>query len=244
MTMTAAADIHAWALFVGPQHCVPNSLLRALRSELAWLAAKHVASLCDLCRLTDHPVALVAIDQRMAVNAEDMARDLLRRYPEAMFAIMDHDLADTGQVSRLARSSRLFHSVLPMNLRLDLWLSVVGLLVNGGQYYPPSMLGTPVAGLPGASGPRSASPRNAEQAIFTVIDTKLAGLTRREFQILAIMAGGLQNKAIAARLALSEHTVKVHVHHIINKLGANNRTEAALVYRQSERAFRSENQAV
>jgi DNA-binding NarL/FixJ family response regulator len=51
-------------------------------------------------------------------------------------------------------------------------------------------------------------------------------LTRREIEVLDLMAEGLPNKAIAARLAISDQTVKFHVSSICGKLGAANRTEA------------------
>lgn len=51
-------------------------------------------------------------------------------------------------------------------------------------------------------------------------------LTRREREVLQMLAGGLGNKTIAARLAISEHTVKFHVASIFGKLGAVSRTEA------------------
>ena len=51
-------------------------------------------------------------------------------------------------------------------------------------------------------------------------------LTRREREVLQMLAAGLGNKAIAARLAISEHTVKFHVASILGKLGAGSRTEA------------------
>ena len=47
-------------------------------------------------------------------------------------------------------------------------------------------------------------------------------------QVLSCVAEGKQNKLIANRLGLSEHTVKLHIHHVIAKLGVNNRTEAAV----------------
>ena len=53
-------------------------------------------------------------------------------------------------------------------------------------------------------------------------------LTTREAQVLSCVAEGKQNKLIANRLGLSEHTVKLHIHHVIAKLGVNNRTEAAV----------------
>jgi len=44
--------------------------------------------------------------------------------------------------------------------------------------------------------------------------------------VLQVLAEGLSNKAIAARLQISEHTVKFHVSSIFAKLGAENRTDA------------------
>lgn len=51
-------------------------------------------------------------------------------------------------------------------------------------------------------------------------------LTARELEVLDLIAEGLPNKAIAARLSISEHTVKFHVSSICGKLGAENRTDA------------------
>jgi DNA-binding NarL/FixJ family response regulator len=51
-------------------------------------------------------------------------------------------------------------------------------------------------------------------------------LTARESEVLALLADGAANKEIAARLRISEHTVKFHVSSILNKLGATTRTEA------------------
>lgn len=52
------------------------------------------------------------------------------------------------------------------------------------------------------------------------------GLTPRELQILALIAGGGSNKWIAQELAISEDTVKGHVSNILAKLNANDRTHA------------------
>jgi DNA-binding NarL/FixJ family response regulator len=54
-------------------------------------------------------------------------------------------------------------------------------------------------------------------------------LTARERDVLALLAEGLPNKAIAARLGISDQTVKFHVAAICGKLGAANRTEAVRV---------------
>lgn len=51
-------------------------------------------------------------------------------------------------------------------------------------------------------------------------------LTSREREILELIAEGANNRRIAARLAISRHTVKFHVASILTKLGAGSRTEA------------------
>jgi DNA-binding NarL/FixJ family response regulator len=57
---------------------------------------------------------------------------------------------------------------------------------------------------------------------------KAFGLTRRELQVLREVVAGYTNKEIAARIQISENTVKAHLTHIFDKLGASNRVELAL----------------
>jgi DNA-binding NarL/FixJ family response regulator len=54
----------------------------------------------------------------------------------------------------------------------------------------------------------------------------LEPLTPREAQVLALLADGLSNRAIAASLGLGDETVKFHLTAIFGKLGASNRTDA------------------
>jgi DNA-binding NarL/FixJ family response regulator len=55
------------------------------------------------------------------------------------------------------------------------------------------------------------------------------GLTDREVEVLSQIAGGNRNRDIAERLFISEETVKVHIKHIMEKLGANDRTQAVAI---------------
>jgi DNA-binding CsgD family transcriptional regulator/ArsR family metal-binding transcriptional regulator len=53
-------------------------------------------------------------------------------------------------------------------------------------------------------------------------------LTKREIQVLRLVARGATNKQISNDLNISEHTVKSHILHIFNKLGVNDRTQASV----------------
>lgn len=54
-------------------------------------------------------------------------------------------------------------------------------------------------------------------------------LTDREQQVLVLMAEGLANKEISARMAIAENTVKFHISSVLGKLGASSRTEAVSI---------------
>ena len=53
-------------------------------------------------------------------------------------------------------------------------------------------------------------------------------LTQREGQLVSLLSQGLKNKEIATTLMISEGTVKVHLKAILKKIGAQNRTQAAI----------------
>jgi two-component system nitrate/nitrite response regulator NarL len=59
-------------------------------------------------------------------------------------------------------------------------------------------------------------------------ESEVESLTPREMEALEMLAEGLSNKQIAARLHISEHTAKFHVNSILGKLGAGTRTEAVM----------------
>jgi len=77
-----------------------------------------------------------------------------------------------------------------------------------------------------ASPPRQTSRGEFHDRLDVTDRVKEEPLTPREIQVLELLAEGLPNKAIAARLDISDQTVKFHVSSICGKLGAANRTDA------------------
>jgi len=67
------------------------------------------------------------------------------------------------------------------------------------------------------------SPQDAELA------ARLAQLTPQQFRVLMLLAEGLLNKQIAARLGLADNTVKIHVTAVLSKLQCHTRTQAAVL---------------
>ncbi|HVK53850.1 MAG TPA: response regulator transcription factor, partial [Burkholderiales bacterium] len=82
-------------------------------------------------------------------------------------------------------------------------------VLAGGTYVPSEFLGA-----------KNAKPRRPNTP-----DDNDAGLTPREKEILSLLALGLTNKSIATQLDLSENTVRIHVTHILKKMGVDNRAQ-------------------
>jgi DNA-binding NarL/FixJ family response regulator len=76
------------------------------------------------------------------------------------------------------------------------------------------------------AGKRALSPEASYQLAEHATDDVL---TPAEIRILRLIAEGNANKGIAAQLSVSEETIKGHVRNILSKLGANDRTHAAMI---------------
>ncbi len=102
---------------------------------------------------------------------------------------------------------------IPKSSSLEVMLEAVRLVLAGGTYIPRQALAAPRGGHEKAVGQRQS----------------LQDLTRRQREILALMAQGKPNKIIAVELNISEATVKSHVTEILRILGVTNRTQAVIV---------------
>lgn len=204
-------------LFVASLEAVPETLALALQSEFPWIVVEHVETIKAAFRPFTRPVALILLESLMLGEAEAAAAELARHHPHAHTAIIEADGQRPFSAMADVLRSKLVRSVLPMNLKLDVWLSVVRLMLRGGEYLPAGMM--------------YRNGRDMPDELAREVRKVTTELTHRELQVLELVSRGLQNKSIAAQLDLSEHTVKIHLHNIISKLRAHNRTEAAAWFR-------------
>ncbi|RMG87967.1 MAG: DNA-binding response regulator [Chloroflexi bacterium] len=104
----------------------------------------------------------------------------------------------------------------------------IGLLLRSNEA-PPILyaLSTVVAGL-SVIDPSLMTALTPQLSPAALADEIVEPLTPREQEVLALIAEGLPNKAIALRLGISDHTVKFHINAILSKLNAQSRTEAVV----------------
>lgn len=213
-----------------PRTCILNVLRREL-DELEILDMATVQSLdCTSARdvrlvmlsIADKPIGDRSVQDDLAFVAECC--------PNAAVAVLsNHDDEPTVQAA-MQRGVRGFLST---SLPIEIAIAGLRLVLVGGVYRP-----LPVAGMnnripdfepPDARGLAPAYLVN--EGTRVAIDRSVTDLTPREQQVLAELELGLPNKLIAAKLNLSESTVKMHIQHIMRKCAAHNRTEAVLRWR-------------
>lgn len=214
---------------------VPDCLLFAIEHEFDAVEVIACPDVASACRPFDHPVALLLADSAALRNAGEVVPNFTRLHPLATIAAMVDDERDAARFYAGSPVASELRGILPMNLKLDLWLSIVALMLRGGEYFPAAMLrdGERMKeehsdirwALSGAHVRSSALPRPRAGE-----GADLGILTGRELEVLRHVARGTQNKLIAVELGLSENTVKIHIHNVIRKLGTRNRTEAAAVF--------------
>ena len=160
---------------------------------------------------------------------EDQFAALGSFFPYAPVALLS--ARDDEASAAMRRGARGFF---PPSIPIEVAIAGLRLVLAGGVYRP----------LPMDTGPNespcsetiSASDGAHEPSVIpgaVVVETDttqytMIDLTPRERNVLAALELGLPNKLIAARLNLSENTVKMHMRHIMQKCSARNRTEAVI----------------
>lgn len=207
---------------VAPQGLFPALLRQAIEDNFVWVVVEEVGHIDEVIRIFPNTVSLLLIHPTLVADAERRADDLFRFHPLAMSAVLSCGGRMDG-ASILA--SKLIRGVMPINTKLDSALSILSLLLLGTEYFSREFFSEREKPLE-----QPALPEAGEQP---GLPEHLKVLTKREVQVLHLVERGLQNKSIARDLNLSGHTVKIHLHNIITKLQARNRTEAAALYRST-----------
>jgi DNA-binding NarL/FixJ family response regulator len=220
----AAARTTMRIVFIGTRHAFSNCMARTVAREIEDADVARFEDLGEfLATSSESPDAarLVFIDPKCAAALLRLTADQLARFGTATRAVAYEDPSEISPIFARLRTDARITGFLPMRVRLDIWLSIIRLLASGGSHVPDELVEHAAA--------NGAAPTASEGAS---LDT----LTPRENEVLQLVAQGIQNKNIATTLALSEHTVKLHIHHIISKLGVSNRTEAAAHFFERLRA--------
>lgn len=145
------------------------------------------------------------------VEAAGLMREQLPHVKIIMLTVSEDDDHLLGAV-RLS-----VHGYLLKDMRPEQLFDMIRSVTRGETPVAPALIGRLLAELRGTTaGPRSPEPPRAEVL-----------LSGRELEILRLVARGLSNKEIGSRLSITEGTVKNHVHNALQKLGMENRIQAA-----------------
>ena len=177
----------------------------------AGAAASHASSLSDaLARLQADDVDLVLLDLNLGDSAEFEGLTRLRAArPDCPVVVVS--ATETPEAFETARMLGAA-GYLPKSMSLDDLSAALATTLDGGQWFPECV---------GKSLPANCA---AE---------RIASLTPAQRRVLARLSDGRLNKQIAYEMDISVATVKAHMTAIFRKLGANNRTQALLIYQDA-----------
>lgn len=154
-----------------------------------------------LAAYREHSPSVVIMDLRLhEMNGVDATAALLREFPEARVLMLSTYRGEEGIYRSLRAGARGF--VLKTVQREELLRAIR--TVHSGGHYVDSVAAQCLA-------ERTAHPE----------------LTARELDVLRMLVKGLSNKEIAQQLHVAEVTIKLHVTHVLDKMGASDRTQAA-----------------
>ncbi len=231
-------------VFVGSQQAFSDAFLRTVQAEIPFLSPirlRHLDALESYAPPEGARIWLVVIENRLISMTGNVTRALRRAQqdlsrtdqPRPQVAMACNNQRCTTLDRRTAanllyayRAVDGFCGVLPMSRTMDVWLDILRLFLNRGFYYPAELFLDILE--------QTETQPHRDMTTPAPSGALMPHLTRRETEVIELVAGGLQNKQIAAQLDLSEHTVKLHIHNVISKLNVRNRTEAAMQYLQAQ----------
>ncbi len=214
-------------------------ILSILKRELAGFDIVEMATTGGLNWLSGRDVRLIALSIGDREITDPLIEGdlviLAELCPNACVALLSNRDDEATASAAMQRGVRGFF---PTSLPVELVIAGLRLVLAGGVYRPlPIVRQNEASNLKMIAAdicaPELAAIHQSNRATRIVPEKTMIDLTPREQQVLAALKLGLPNKLIAAKLGLSENTVKMHIQHIMRKCSAHNRTEAVL--RWSER---------
>ena len=203
-------------VFLGNGLEFPNHNLEVVGSELPGIDVLRLASLQEVRDVSQR----IRVNTTLLVIAEERRDDLIDDFERYSKAAEDARLVfayeDPANAAKVLQSCiGPVVDYLPMRCRIDAWAAYIRLLCASEKIIPRDLL---------ADRQRAEKLRDGEK------DTATIRLTRRENEILALVAEGSSNREIASAIGVSEHTVKLHLHNAFAKLNVSNRAGAVAWY--------------
>ncbi|NNU85359.1 response regulator transcription factor [Geobacillus sp. BMUD] len=164
---------------------------------------------------------LVLMDINMPdINGVEATKQLIEAYPDTKVVVLSiHD--DENYVMRALQTGATGYLLKEMDA--DTLIEAVRIVAEGGSYLHPKVTHNLIREY------RRLATEKGGAAVKQEVRRPLHLLTRRECEVLQLLADGKSNRAIGEALYISEKTVKNHVSSILQKLNVNDRTQAVVV---------------
>lgn len=169
---------------------------------------------------------VILLDLSMPGGGLNALSVILEQSPDAKVVVLTASEADEDVLMALRSGARGY---VLKGVPAATLIEVVRGAVVGESYVSPALAARILAEL------RAPAPTPANAEKDDSAQDMLASLTRREEEILKLVAAGNSNKEVARRIDLQEKTVKHHMTRILQKLNVRNRTEAAMLLRDANR---------
>jgi DNA-binding NarL/FixJ family response regulator len=217
-------------VLIEPLTLTRTCILNILKRELLGFDIIDIATTDDLNCTSGRDIRLVALgigDKPVAGSSVEDDLALLVDYCSGASVALLSNRDD--EATTLAAMDRGVRGFFPSSLPVEVVVAGLRLVLAGGVYRP-----FPVVGPAGAGGLEQSCSRGVPSSCLVsgaekgAAEKNMIDFTPREQQVLAELELGLSNKVIAAKLNLSENTIKMHIQHIMRKCAACNRTQAVL----------------
>ncbi|MEH6986934.1 MULTISPECIES: response regulator [Bacillaceae] len=155
-------------------------------------------------------------------NGVEATRQLINKYPESKVIILSiHD--DENYVTHALKTGASGYLLKEMDA--DALVEAVKVVADGGSYLHPKVTHNLVNEY------RRLAAEGTSNSSYSQVEIRrpLHLLTRRECEVLQLLADGKSNRGIGEALYISEKTVKNHVSNILQKMNVNDRTQAVVV---------------